>query len=321
MSNKEGIYSKNAEILFVYDAKLCNPNGDPDDENKPRMDYATNTNLVSDVRLKRYIRDYLESLGYEIFVTKVGGVSVSAKTRLKKFFENAGKKVNLDALTAEDKDFLLSKLIDVRLFGATMPIKGEEGEKGASSTFIGPVQFNWGYSLNKVETVKSSSITSTFSGKEEKGEYGAIGKDWRVYYSLIAFYGIVSGYRAEFTHLSEGDVGVLDSALLKSIPKMATTRSKIGQTPRFFLRIEYNDKETFLGDLRDFVSIDKKEGLRDVQDFEIDFSSLLRILRDHKEKVSKLSIFEDSGLRIKSGSFKEQLKGLFADKVEEVETL
>jgi len=40
----------NSEILFIYDAQMCNPNGDPDEENRPRMDYATQTNLVSDVR-------------------------------------------------------------------------------------------------------------------------------------------------------------------------------------------------------------------------------------------------------------------------------
>jgi len=57
---------KNSDILFIYDAKLCNPNGDPDDENKPRMDYDTHRNLVSDVRLKRYIRDYLLNQGEDI---------------------------------------------------------------------------------------------------------------------------------------------------------------------------------------------------------------------------------------------------------------
>ncbi len=318
MSNKENVYSKNSEILLIYDAKLCNPNGDPDNENKPRIDYSTCKNLVSDVRLKRYIRDYLEAKGFEIFVTKIDGASVSADKRLKKFFEDAGKKVDLNNLTNEDTEFLLSKLIDVRLFGATMPIKAKEGGKGASSTFIGPVQFNWGYSLNKIEMVESSSITSTFSGKEEKGEYGTIGKDWRLYYSLITFYGIVSGYRAEFTTLSEEDVKVMDDALLNSIPKMATTRSKIGQAPRFILRVEYTGKETFLGDLRDFVSIDKEEGLRDLQNFEIDFSKLGEMLAKHKEKINKLFIFEDPELKIKGASLKDKLKSLFADKVEEL---
>jgi len=163
MEKETKLYLKNSDILFIYDAKLCNPNGDPDDENKPRMDYETSKNLVSDVRLKRYIRDYLESTGHEIFVSKVDGETVNATVRLQKFFEKEGREVKLNKLTSSDVGFLLSKLFDVRLFGATMPIKAEEDEeKGTPSNFIGPVQFNWGYSLNKVEIVESSSITSIF---------------------------------------------------------------------------------------------------------------------------------------------------------------
>ena len=78
----EAMRMNNSDILFIYDAKMCNPNGDPDDENKPRMDYETETNLVSDVRLKRYIRDYLEDKGMSIFVAKVKGKTVDATQRL-----------------------------------------------------------------------------------------------------------------------------------------------------------------------------------------------------------------------------------------------
>lgn len=271
------IYSKNSEILFIYDAKMCNPNGDPDDENKPRRDYLTSRNLVSDVRLKRYIRDYLESIGFEIFVSKIEGKSVTADERLRIFFKNQGRDVNLNKLKEEDLKFILSKLIDIRFFGATLPIKGsEESSKGVSSNFTGPIQFSWGYSLNKVDLVESNSITSTFSGKVE--EYGTFGKDWRVYYSLISFYGIISGYRAIETQLSTDDVNIFDKAIINSIPKMASTRSKIGQIPRFYLRIEYKDKETFLGDLRSYVKLDKEEGLRDIYDFEINFDALYELL-------------------------------------------
>ncbi len=311
------IYSKNSEILFIYDAKLCNPNGDPDDENKPRMDYETRRNLVSDVRLKRYIRDYLESLGFEVYVTKIEGKSVSATDRIKKLFEDSKRDVNLLKLSKEDLDFILSKLIDIRFFGATLPIKAQEGEeKGVATNFIGPIQFNWGYSLNKVDTVESSSITSIFSGREEKGEYGTFGKDWRVYYSLISFYGIISGYRAKETNLSKDDVKLFDSALLNSIPKMATTRSKIGQSPRFILRVEYKDEHTFLGDLRDYVKLDKIEGLRDVKDFEIDFVSLFNLLKENKDKIDYLYIFEDSDLNIKGGSFKDKIIKEFGSVIE-----
>ncbi len=298
-------YSKNSEILFLYDAKLTNPNGDPDDENKPRMDYDKEVNLVSDVRLKRYIRDYLDSKGYEIFVSKIEGETVDATKRLEKLLN----KNKLGALTMEDLDTILSKLIDVRLFGATMPIKAQEGERGASSTFTGPVQFTWGYSLNKVELVKSNSITSLFAGRTEggRGEYGTFGKDWRLYYSLIAFYGIVSGYRAEYTRLTEDDVLLLDDAMINAIPQMASTRSKVGQKPRLYLRIEYKNRGIFLGDLRGKIKLDNIEGLRDISDYELEVSELLEFLSSNKGKIEKIYLYEDPELRVKGGDIKLQL--------------
>ena len=298
-------YSKNSEILFLYDAKLTNPNGDPDDENKPRMDYDKEVNLVSDVRLKRYIRDYLDSKGYEIFVSKIEGETVDATKRLEKLLN----KNKLGALTMEDLDTILSKLIDVRLFGATMPIKAQEGERGASSTFTGPVQFTWGYSLNKVELVKSNSITSLFAGRTEggRGEYGTFGKDWRLYYSLIAFYGIVSGYRAEYTRLTEDDVLLLDDAMINAIPQMASTRSKVGQKPRLYLRIEYKNRGIFLGDLRGKIKLDNIEGLRDISDYELEVSELLEFLSNNKGKIEKIYLYEDPELRVNGGDIRLQL--------------
>ena len=57
-----------SEILFLYDIENANPNGDPNDENKPRIDEETGKNIVTDVRLKRTIRDYLMVNGHDIFV-------------------------------------------------------------------------------------------------------------------------------------------------------------------------------------------------------------------------------------------------------------
>jgi CRISPR-associated protein Csh2 len=304
-------YSKNSEILFLYDAKLTNPNGDPDDENKPRMDYDKGVNLVSDVRLKRYIRDYLDSRGCEIFITKMDGETVDATERLRRLL----KKEKLGALTKEDIDIILDKLIDVRLFGATMPIKAQEGEKGASSTFTGPVQFTWGYSLNRVELVTSNSITSIFAGRTEggRGEYGTFGKDWRLYYSLIAFYGIVSGYRGEYTRLTEEDVLLLDSAMVNAIPQTASTRSKVGQKPRLYLRVEYKNKGIFLGELRGKVKLDKVEGLRDISDYELDVSDLIAFLSNNREKIEKIYVYEDPELRISGGNLTSQINNNLRD--------
>jgi len=261
----------NSEILFVYDAQMCNPNGDPDEENRPRMDYATQTNLVSDVRLKRYIRDYLQEKGMELFVQKgEKGKTVDASGRIKEVLNRE----KLEKLTKQDLNQILEKLIDVRLFGATMPIKLEG--KGQPIAFTGPVQFNWGYSLNKVYLLDSQSITSHFSSGEEQ-EQGTIGKDYRVKYSLIAFHGVISSYNAKNTGLKDGDIDLLDEAIVKAIPLHAT-RSKIGQEPRLYLRVEYNSDGFILGDFRKWLILEKVDNKKDeelfsVKDIQLDISS------------------------------------------------
>ncbi|HOV21332.1 MAG TPA: type I-B CRISPR-associated protein Cas7/Csh2 [bacterium] len=316
--NEEKI--KNSDIIFIYDAKLCNPNGDPDDENKPRMDYQTSRNLVSDVRLKRYIRDYLYAQGYEVFVSKIDDMTVDATKRVEKLFENYeenGKKGGVEINKLEEKHikWLLQRVIDVRMFGATMPIKAKKGiAKGASNAFTGPVQFNWGYSLNKVQIVESSTITSMLAGRGE--EYSTMGKDWRVYYSLIAFYGIISGKRAEKTMFSEQDIKILDNALLKSIPQEATTRSKIGQKPRLLVRIEYIDNTTFLGDLRRYIKIEPDDNLRDINEFELEVNKLVNLVTNNKSKINKIYLWQDDDLKLKEGQiFKELIENGFKDKI------
>jgi len=370
----------NSEILFIYDATMCNPNGDPDDENKPRMDYDRNINLVSDLRLKRYIRDYLMNYrGKTIFVCKVDGETVDATGRLKYLYllsnivsalddegklddtkldedvkkvlkektedeqvrrerleefvvslkndqknlrdinnyKGLSKKLNikLSGKSSELKkikdtniaklsdDVLLSKLVDVRYFGATMPIKSEEGT-GSSRTFTGPIQFNWGYSLNKVEgPMLSNGITATFGGATD--EYGGMGKDYRVDYSIIAFHGIISAKRAEHTCLKDEDITLFDEAMIKAIPLEATTRSKKGQTPLLYLRIEYVNNEFFFSDLRKYVKLTDSKGneidfdkikLSSTKDYELDLSKMKEKLEYHKDKIKDIHFWKQQDL-------------------------
>lgn len=299
-----------SEIIFLYDAKMCNPNGDPDEENKPRMDYITNRNLVSDVRLKRYLRDYLQSKGWEIWISKLDDEIVDATQRLKALAEKYKIETSKEVeIKKPDKDFinwLLQHLIDVRLFGATMPIKGGE-ERGGGVNFTGPVQFAWGYSLNPVEIVPSSSITSTFAGRGE--EYGTIGKDWRVYYSFIAFYGIISSKRAEKTGLSLNDIKTLDNALIEAIPSEATTRSKLGQTPRLLMRVEYKEG-AYIGDLRRYISLKAKNGfnlesIRDINEFELNIDELYKIFESNSERINSIYLWIHPELSIAEDKLKE----------------
>jgi CRISPR-associated protein Csh2 len=293
-------YNRNSEILFIYEARLCNPNGDPDDENRPRMDPRTGRNLVSDVRLKRFFRNYIiNRYGEEyVWVSTVEGKHVRADERL-------------DRLGGKPEQ-VLDNCIDARLFGATIPIGKKRGEsRGESRSYTGPVQFTWGYSLHPVELVDSSTITSTFVGREEtereeesEVRYGTMGKDWRVYYSLIAFYGVISGLRSKITGLRELDVKILDNLLWKSVALDATTRSKIGEKPHLYLRVEYNDSETIIGDLRKYIRVnyDHQKPIRDLTDIQLDFNPLKEALIKVRDRIHRIYIqvsdeFEQYGLR------------------------
>jgi len=147
------------EILFLYDVTDANPNGDPLDENKPRIDEETGVNIVTDVRLKRTIRDYLFSYkgydgsnGKDIFVRELesekGGIK-DGKARAKDF--------------NEDLNEIIEKAIDIRLFGGVIPLDK------ASITFTGPVQFGMGRSLNKV-SLKHIKGTGAFASGEGKAQ-------------------------------------------------------------------------------------------------------------------------------------------------------
>lgn len=267
----------NNEILYIYDAKLTNPNGDPDEENRPRMDYEREMNLVSDLRLKRYIRDYLLLKGHDIFVRRVDDKPVTADKRIKDLEDSSN-------------EWILENLTDVRMFGATMTVKGD------NKTFIGPIQFNWGYSLNKVELLEAS-ITSHFSTRESSTQ-GTMGKDFRVKYSLIAFSGIVSGNRANKTMLKDEDLILLDEAMKYAIPNLAT-RSKIGQYPRFYMRVEYIDNETVLGDYRDFIELKEEvPNIRDINECSLIIDELVELLEENKEKINAVHYFIDENLKL-----------------------
>lgn len=260
---------KNSEILFIYEVKLANPNGDPDDENRPRMDPKTRTNFVTDVRLKRFFRDYVISRFGEntIWVSKEKGENVDATMRLKTF--------------DDDPESVKDKCIDVRLFGATIPKKGKEkNERGESISYTGPLQFSWGYSLHKVDMMDTRSITSMLSGREAGS--GNIGKDYRVYYSLVAFYGAFSKLRAQKTQCTENDLKIFDNYIWEAVKTESITRSKIGHYPHLYIRVDWND-ENYRGDLRRYLKVTPKaEAIRKLDDLEIDLNGLNEKLKGNR---------------------------------------
>lgn len=163
--------------------------------------------------------------------------------------------------------------------------------------------------MNKVELLEAS-ITSHFASDEKK-QQGAIGKDYRVKYSFIAFSGIVSARRAKETKLTEDDLKFLDRAMKEAIPLLAT-RSKIGQYPRLYMRVEYVDDKTLLGDLRDYIKlIEVVEKPRKIEDVQLDITDLAEFLHKNKDIISKIYYFKHPELCLVCGGNVVDFKDTF----------
>ena len=277
------IVNNRSEIVFLYDVKDANPNGDPMDENKPRIDEETGINIVTDVRLKRTIRDYLHNFRRkDIFIIEEIKEDGTQKTREERISD-------LKIKNKEDEIKLLEKYVDLRLFGATIALTAKErGGKGRSITWVGPVQFKFGRSLHRVE-VKTIKGTSVMPSKEEMTQ-GTFIETHILPYSLIAFYGVINENAAKTTRLSEDDVSLLLDGIWNGT-KNLITRSKVGQTPRLLLRVIYKENNYHIGDLDRKLKISSKKEdteIRDISDLKVDITELINVLKSHREKIKKI---------------------------------
>ena len=305
---------KRTEIVFVYDVTDANPNGDPNDENRPRMDLETGRAKVSDVRLKRTVRDYLHGvLEHEIFcreIEKPDGTIQEGKDRADDFLENAERNASRQAKTVLEKRDLIQKqvletCIDVRLFGATIPIsKGKLAGRGDSSvTLTGPVQFAMGTSLHGVEPrfIKGTGAFASGQGAEQR----TFREEYVLPYALIAFYGIVNQQAAKTTGLTPSDAELLYEAIWYGT-KNLITRSKIGQRPLWLLLVEYSEPNAYIGRLDRFLGLSKSDGIRDeairnVEQVVLNGQALTGVLAERKDKISRIRLGHDS--RLKVGGF------------------
>ncbi len=115
------------EFLFCYDIKMGNPNGDPD-ENRPRV-LPDKTHYVTDVRLKRFVRDYLKTQKHDILVDTIEGKTKDLRGRVAQYLAQKG----IQKVEGADKivDILLASFIDARLFGSSFAFKQERGKAKA----------------------------------------------------------------------------------------------------------------------------------------------------------------------------------------------
>jgi CRISPR-associated protein Csh2 len=287
-----------SEILFLYDIRDGNPNGDPMDENKPRIDEETGVNLVTDVRLKRTIRDYLHDFkGQEIFVREIvydtqNGYIQDGKKRAKDFEDKAER--------------ILNECIDVRLFGGVIPLKED------SITYTGPVQFKMGRSLHRV-TMMHIKGTGAFASKEGSKQATFREEDFLAY-SLISFYGIINENAAKHTHLTEEDLKLLMEGIWNGT-KSLISRSKAGQVPRLLLKVNYSKENYHIGDLDKMMKLVTNippENIRDTVDFQLDVSELIKKLVAEKGSIKDIEICADDRIRFSKDGATFPIEGLAA---------
>ncbi|GAB4290162.1 MAG: type I-B CRISPR-associated protein Cas7/Csh2 [Marinilabiliales bacterium] len=285
------IIKNRTELLFLYDIENANPNGDPLNENRPRFDPETSTILVTDVRLKRTIRDYwYEYKGFNGENGKDVFVRETTYNDGEKEYIKDGKRRAKDF--NEQVDTILNTCIDIRVFGGVIPLSN------ASITKTGPVQFQMGRSLNKTEIVEEQG-TAAFASVDRKNQ-AAFRTEFKVAYAIIGFNGIINEKSAQYSKMTEDDKKLLLEGIWEGT-KNLISRSKYGQTPLFLLTINY--KEPFyIGNLRQRLKLstgDKNElQIRSVADYKLDVTGLVDELKKHLDKIENITLKTDSRLRM-----------------------
>ena len=210
---------KRYDFVFFFDVKDGNPNGDPDAGNLPRVDAETGFGLVSDVCIKRKVRNYIgllkkEQPPYEIYVKE--------KAILNNQHARAYQALNIDLSKDEGKRkggdkieearaWMCKNFYDVRAFGAVMSTGINCGQ------VRGPVQLTFARSIEPVVTLEHSitrmAVATEAEAEKQGGDNRTMGRKFTIPYGLYRAYGFVSAPLAKQTGFSQEDLNLFWEAL------------------------------------------------------------------------------------------------------------
>jgi CRISPR-associated protein Csh2 len=282
-------FENRREYLFIYTVKDANPNGDPLDANHPRYDEESGQIMVSDVRIKRTVRDQWIRMGKDVFVD---GQAKTLKSRIGELKDKLNVKTGREAL---------ANCIDTRLFGVTFALGSE------SFSWTGPVQFKWGRSLHRAESklVQGTAAFATKDGSDQR----SFRNEYIVPFAVIASYGIANQYASEQTGATDQDLQALCDALWGGTANLIT-RSKIGHSPRFIMEIAYKSGfDGAIGSLDEKVCLKTKAGqplsddeqlaLRSLSDVTLDISAINGRIQDLQEFIDSVKVVMDKEIDCK----------------------
>lgn len=252
------------DFVFLFDVKDGNPNGDPDQANLPRVDAENQEGLVTDVCIKRKVRNYVQlkhqhEKPYDIFIRQ-GNV-------LNELIDKSSGETPIKRQVNMCQDFF-----DIRTFGAVL----STGDKGAG-TVRGPVQFTFSRSEDRIYQAEHSitrcAVTTEKEAKaqEKRENASTFGRKSTVPYALYRMHGFISAVDAQKSGFSEEDLQLLLEALQNAFEHdRAAARGEM--TPRKLIVFKHDSHigNARSGELFDRIQIAKSTELpRDWKDYTV----------------------------------------------------
>jgi len=207
------------EFVYLFDVENGNPNGDPDAGNLPRVDPETNHGIVTDVCLKRKVRNYVEIVKkgespFEIYVREKA-VLIHAHERAHKAIGAADSSDTKRKGTGDEveraRQWMCKNFYDVRTFGAVMSLGVNCGQ------VRGPIQINFGQSVDAVVpreiTITRMAVATEREAESQQGDNRTMGKKNIIPYGLYRTEGYISAHLAAQTGFSEEDLALFWEAL------------------------------------------------------------------------------------------------------------
>ncbi len=208
------ILNNRYDFLFFFDVENGNPNGDPDAGNLPRMDPETNHGLVSDVSLKRKIRNYVSDAregvqGYEIYMAEKAVLNRQhARAYEAEELKPVSKKLPKKVEEAHKiTNWMCRNFFDIRTFGAVMTTEVNAGQ------VRGPVQFSFARSVEPIMPLEISITRSSVTNEKDVEKERTMGRKHIVPYGLYMAHGFINAKLAAKTGFTEDDLTLLWDAL------------------------------------------------------------------------------------------------------------
>ena len=199
------------DFVYIFDVQDGNPNGDPDAGNLPRVDAETGMGLVTDVCLKRKVRNYVQVAkgltdGYDIFIKEKAVLN----SEIDKAHDDEDVK-NAKDKTAAARQFMCRNYYDIRTFGAVMSTGKNAGQ------VRGPIQFTFARSVAPIATAEHSitrmAVATEKEAEKQNGDNRTMGRKATVPYGLYVCHGFISANLAKQTGFSVEDLNLFFEAL------------------------------------------------------------------------------------------------------------